>query len=76
MFPKELIRIPKKWASSHYKIIYWNNLKKGGHFPAHEVPEDCFFLFFFFFFLIFIPDIDELSKFFDIIRNQAFLHLE
>jgi len=40
MFPKEIIRSSKRWAENTFKNIhYWNELDKGGHFPAFEQPE-------------------------------------
>ena len=39
-FPKEIIRSSQRWASKRYTdIVYWNELDKGGHFAAFEVPE-------------------------------------
>jgi pimeloyl-ACP methyl ester carboxylesterase len=40
IFPKEIVPTPRRWAEQRYKnIIYWNELKKGGHFAAFEQPE-------------------------------------
>lgn len=39
-FPKEIIPAPRKWAARRYtKLVYWNDLPKGGHFAAWEQPE-------------------------------------
>ena len=39
-FPKEISRTPRSWAEQIYSnIVYWNELKKGGHFAAFEQPE-------------------------------------
>lgn len=39
-FPKEIIPAPRKWAERRYtKLVYWNDLPKGGHFAAWEQPE-------------------------------------
>ena len=50
IFPKEIFRSSKRWAEKRFtNIIHWNELDKGGHFAALEVPEvfvgevrDCF----------------------------------
>jgi len=40
IFPKEIVPTPRSWAEQRYKnIVYWNELKKGGHFAAFEQPE-------------------------------------
>ncbi|MEI7860437.1 MAG: epoxide hydrolase family protein [Acidimicrobiales bacterium] len=40
IFPKEIIRISRRWAESRFTDIrYWNELDKGGHFAAFEQPE-------------------------------------
>jgi pimeloyl-ACP methyl ester carboxylesterase len=40
LFPKELLKVPRKWAESYYhNLVYWNIAEKGGHFPALEQPE-------------------------------------
>ena len=40
LFPKENMVGPRSWAEQRYKkIIYWNELDKGGHFAAFEQPE-------------------------------------
>lgn len=39
IFPKEIFRASKRWASKRYtNIVYWNELNKGGHFAAFEQP--------------------------------------
>jgi pimeloyl-ACP methyl ester carboxylesterase len=39
-FPDEVVQTPRSWAQSAYhKLIYYNRLEKGGHFPAWEQPE-------------------------------------
>jgi len=39
VFPKEIYRAPRSWAEKDYsKLIYWNELTKGGHFAAFEQP--------------------------------------
>ena len=50
IFPKEIFRSSKRWAEKRFtNLIHWNELDKGGHFAALEVPEvfvgevrDCF----------------------------------
>ena len=40
MFPKEIIKPSRRWAEQRYRnIVYWNDLDRGGHFPALEVPD-------------------------------------
>ncbi|HUZ09163.1 MAG TPA: epoxide hydrolase [Acidimicrobiales bacterium] len=40
VFPKEIIRSPRKWAERIYTDLrYWNELDRGGHFAAFEQPE-------------------------------------
>ncbi len=50
IFPKEIFTCSRRWADKRFKkIIYWNELDKGGHFAAFEQPDvfvgelrDCF----------------------------------
>ncbi len=39
IYPKELVRPPKKWVESSYNLIHWFKSEKGGHFAAMEQPE-------------------------------------
>lgn len=40
MFPKEVLRASERWVRKRFlKLEYWNELPRGGHFPALEVPE-------------------------------------
>lgn len=40
VFPGEIYQAPKSWAQLNYrKLIYWNEVDKGGHFAALEQPE-------------------------------------
>lgn len=40
VFPGEIYRAPRSWAERSYrKLIYWNEVDKGGHFAAWEQPE-------------------------------------
>jgi pimeloyl-ACP methyl ester carboxylesterase len=54
IFPKEVPRPSRRWASKRYTDIrYWNELDRGGHFAAFEQPE----LF-----------VDEVRSFFRLVR--------
>ncbi len=40
IYPREIIRISRRWAESGFSDIrYWNELDRGGHFAAFEQPE-------------------------------------
>lgn len=40
IFPKEIFRSSRRWAEKRFsKLIYWNELDKGGHFAAFEQPD-------------------------------------
>lgn len=40
IFPKEILRVSRRWASSRFtNILYWNDVDRGGHFAAFEQPE-------------------------------------
>lgn len=40
VFPGEVYKPPKKWLSNAYpKLVYYNQVSKGGHFAAWEEPE-------------------------------------
>lgn len=40
VFPDEIYAAPKSWAEKAFpNLIYYNKLKKGGHFAAWEQPE-------------------------------------
>ena len=54
IFPKEIIRLSRRWAEIGFSDIrYWNELDRGGHFAAFEQPA----LF-----------VDELRSFFRLVR--------
>ena len=39
IFPKEIFRSSRRWAEKRFsKLIYWNELERGGHFAAFEQP--------------------------------------
>jgi pimeloyl-ACP methyl ester carboxylesterase len=50
IFPGEIFRSSRRWAEKRFsQLIYWNQLERGGHFAAQEVPDvfvkelrDCF----------------------------------
>ena len=40
VFPGEIYRAPRSWGEQSFKkLIYWNEVDKGGHFAAWEVPQ-------------------------------------
>jgi pimeloyl-ACP methyl ester carboxylesterase len=40
VFPKELYQAPRSWAERAYpKLIYFNEVEKGGHFAAWQEPQ-------------------------------------
>lgn len=40
VYPKEIFRASRRWAERRFKnLIHWDELDKGGHFAAFEVPE-------------------------------------
>ena len=40
VLPGEIYRAPKSWAErAYHKLIYFNEVDKGGHFAAWEQPE-------------------------------------
>jgi pimeloyl-ACP methyl ester carboxylesterase len=40
VFPDELYQTPRSWAQQAYpKLIHYNKLPAGGHFPAWEQPK-------------------------------------
>ncbi len=40
IFPKEIVRISRRWAESRFlDLRYWNELERGGHFAAFEQPD-------------------------------------
>jgi len=39
IFPREIFPAPREWAEQVYpKLIYWNEVERGGHFAAFEEP--------------------------------------
>jgi microsomal epoxide hydrolase len=39
IFPREIIRPPRRWAEAHYNVKQWSVAESGGHFAALEEPE-------------------------------------
>ncbi len=39
IFPKEIIRAPRRWAEARYDVRRWTEMPAGGHFAALEEPE-------------------------------------
>ena len=40
IFPGEIYRAPRNWGEQTFKkLIYWNEVDKGGHFAAWEEPQ-------------------------------------
>ena len=38
VYPKELMFTPRAWAERRYRLVYWAEQKRGGHFAAFEQP--------------------------------------
>jgi epoxide hydrolase len=38
-YPKEVLRWPRSWVESQYRVVHWAAMDKGGHFAAMEQPE-------------------------------------
>lgn len=54
VFPKEIMRMSRRWAAGRFTDIrYWNELDRGGHFAAFEQPAAF---------------VDELRAFFRLVR--------
>ena len=40
IFPGDIYRAPRSWAERcMHNLVYWNELDRGGHFPAFEQPD-------------------------------------
>jgi microsomal epoxide hydrolase len=39
IFPRELVRPPRRWAEEIYNLTRWTEMKEGGHFAALEQPD-------------------------------------
>jgi len=54
VFPKEIMRMSRRWAATRFTDIrYWNELDRGGHFAAFEQPATF---------------VDEVRAFFRLVR--------
>jgi microsomal epoxide hydrolase len=38
IYPREIIRPPRRWAEASYNITHWREQPRGGHFAAMEQP--------------------------------------
>ena len=38
IYPREIIRPPRRWAEANYNITHWAEQPRGGHFAAMEQP--------------------------------------
>lgn len=39
LFSEDIMLPPYAYVEKHYNLVYFNELERGGHFPALEVPE-------------------------------------
>ena len=40
IFPKEIFQCSRRWAQKRFtRLVYWNELTRGGHFAAFEQPD-------------------------------------
>ena len=40
VFPGEIEKIPRAWVEARYRrLVRWEVLDRGGHFPSLEVPD-------------------------------------
>jgi pimeloyl-ACP methyl ester carboxylesterase len=39
LFPKEVMRPPRRWVEAAYNLKRWTAMPSGGHFAAMEEPE-------------------------------------
>jgi microsomal epoxide hydrolase len=39
IFPKEILRPPRRWAEHHFNVKRWTEMPAGGHFAPLEEPE-------------------------------------
>ena len=38
IFPREIIRPPRRWAEACFNVVHWQSYDRGGHFAALEEP--------------------------------------
>ena len=56
MFPKDISRPPREWASRFFNVQRWTEMPRGGHFAALEEPELL---------------VDDIRRFFRPLREDA-----
>ena len=39
VFPKEIYKASRRWASTRFNVTHWNEFDRGGHFAALEEPD-------------------------------------
>lgn len=39
-FAKEVYMVPRSWAEKSFNVLEWKEQRRGGHFPAHERPDE------------------------------------
>jgi len=39
IFPREIVRPPRRWAEQAYNVVHWTEMSAGGHFAALEQPD-------------------------------------
>ena len=39
IYPREIVRPPRRWAEHCYNLVQWAEMPRGGHFAAFEQPE-------------------------------------
>jgi pimeloyl-ACP methyl ester carboxylesterase len=39
IFPREIVRPPRRWAEAAFNVTHWSEMAAGGHFAALEQPE-------------------------------------
>jgi len=39
VFPKEILRTPRRWCEAAYNVTHWSTMPRGGHFAAFEQPD-------------------------------------
>jgi len=39
IFPKEVVKSPRRWAEKYYNLQHWTEMPSGGHFAALEEPD-------------------------------------
>jgi pimeloyl-ACP methyl ester carboxylesterase len=39
IFPREMVKPPRRWAERSYNVQHWTRMPAGGHFAAMEEPR-------------------------------------